>query len=278
MIAASRMHQRKGMLAMAAITAAVAIVVMVCSSGVAHAIADQVVFGPKQYLRSGGGTTTDYSDTLTVPSNIGSPFLLHIVNGQSNGKNRVSSAWITINNTQVAGQTDFGQNVAVVDRSITLNPGTNQLVVRVGSTPGAFLTITVYGTKIPPTPTSLTPNPLNLTVGSSGVLIAAIGPAPTAPDTLTVSSSNPAIATVPGSVAFATNQTTISIPVTAPAAGNASIIVSLNGGTISATVAVSETPATIASLLPTTQTLTQGGTGNLTCPPIRRAPPPLPQV
>src|SRR4029078_2096376 len=107
---------------------------------------------------------------------------------------RVSSAWITINNTQVAGQTDFGQNVAVVDRSITLNPGTNQLVVRVGSTPGAFLTITVYGTKIPPTPTSLTPNPLNLTVGSSGVLIAAIGPAPTAPDTLTVSSSNPAIA------------------------------------------------------------------------------------
>ena len=224
---------------------------------------DQQIFGPKQYLRT-SGAPNEYTDTITVPTSVGAPFLLHIVNGQSNGQNRISSAWITVNNVQVAGPADFGQNVAIVDRTITLNPGTNQLKVKVASTPGAYHTIRVYGTKILPTPTALSPNPLNLTVGASGTLTATIAPAPTTAGSLTVTSSNTGVATVPSSVAFAISQTSIAIPVTAVSVGNTQITVTLNDGSVSATVDVSAAPPTIASLQPGSETITQGGTGTLT--------------
>lgn len=148
---------------------------------------DQVLLGPKQYLRT-SGAPNEYTDTVTVPATVGPPFLLHIVNGQSTGQNRLSSAWVTVNNVQVAGPSDFGQNVAVVDRTITFTPSTNQLKVKVASTSGGYLTITVYGTKILPTPTGLTPNPLNLTTGATGTLTATIAPAPTTAGSLTVTS------------------------------------------------------------------------------------------
>ena len=69
---------------------------------------------------------------------------------------------------------------------------------------------------------------------------------------------------LPGTVAFAVNQTSIAIPVTAVAVGNAQITVSLNGGDVSATLDVSATTPTIASLQPVSETITQGGTGTLT--------------
>lgn len=229
----------------------------------AQSTPDQLIFGPQQYLRT-TGAPNEYTSTITVPTSVGEPFLLHIVNGESNGSNRISSASVTVNNVQVAGPSDFGQNVAIVDRTITLNPGTNQLKVTVASTPGAYLTISVYGTKTLPTPTTLTPNPLNLTGGSSGTLTATIAPAPTTAGSLTVTSSTPGVATVPSSVAFAINQTSIAIPVTAIAVGNAQITATLNDGSVSATVDVSAAPPTIASLQPATQTITQGATGTLT--------------
>lgn len=229
----------------------------------AQSMPDQLLLGPKQYLRT-SGAPNEYTDTITVPTSVGAPFLLHLVNGQSNGQNRISSAWVTVNTVQVAGSSDFGQTVSVLDRTITLNPGTNTLTVKVASIPGALLTISVYGTKILPTPTTLTPNPLNLTVGSSGTFTATIAPAPTTAGSLTVTSSNSAMATVPSSVPFAVNQTTIPIPVTAVAVGNAQILATLNGGSVSATVAVSAAPPTIASLQPASTAITQGGTGTLT--------------
>ncbi len=229
----------------------------------ALATPDQVIFGSKQYTRT-TGAPNQFTDTITVPATIGLPFLLEVTNGQSNGQNRISSAWIEVNNVQVAGPADFGQNVAFVSTTITLNPGTNQLKVRLASTPGAFLTIRVYGTKILPTPTALTPNPLNLTVGSSGTLTATLSPAPTTAGALTVASNNTAVATVPSSVNFTLGQTSIAIPVTAVAVGNAQITVTLNDGSVSATVDVSTAPPTITSLQPASATITQGGTGNLT--------------
>ena len=233
------------------------------SPAVAQATPDHLIFGPKQYVRT-SGAPTEFTDTITVPPTVGPPFLLHVVNGQSNGQNRISSAWITVNTVQVAGPADFGQNVAIVDRTITLTPGTNQLKVKLASTPGAFLTISVYGTKIVPTPTALTPNPLNLTVGSSGTLTATISPAPTTAGTLALTSSNTGVATVPSTVPFTANQTSITIPVTAVAVGNVQITATLNDGSVSATVDVSTAPPTIASLQPATTTMTQGGNGTLT--------------
>jgi RHS repeat-associated protein len=229
----------------------------------ALATPDQLIFGAKQYVRT-TGAPNQFTDTIAMPPTVGPPFLLHVVNGQSNGQNRISSAWIEVNNVQVAGPADFGQNVAVVDQTITLNPGTNQLKVRLASTPGAFLTVSVYGTKILSTPTALTPNPLSLTVGSSGTLTATLSPAPTTAGALTVASNNTAVATVPSSVNFTLGQTSIAIPVTAVAVGNAQITVTLNDGSVSATVDVSTAPPTITSLQPASATITQGGTGNLT--------------
>lgn len=229
----------------------------------ALATPDQLIFGAKQYVRT-SGAPNQFTDTITVPTTVGAPFLLHIVNGQSNGQNRISSAWIEVNNVQVAGPADFGQNVAVVDRTIDLNPGTNQLKVKLASTPGAYLTVYVYGTKILPTPTALTPNPLSVTVGSSGTLTATISPAPTTAGNLTLGSNNTGVATVPSSRPFVVGQTTITIPVTAVAVGNAQITATLNDGSVSATVDVSAAPPTIASLQPATETITQGGNGFLT--------------
>ena len=99
----------------------------------AQSTPDQLLFGPQQYLRT-SGASNEYTGTITVPASVGPPFLLHIVNGQSNGQNRLSSAWIVVNHVQVAGPSDFGQTVSVVDRTIALNPGTNQLKVTVAST------------------------------------------------------------------------------------------------------------------------------------------------
>lgn len=270
----SRQHERNGGAGTGArvprwpaVLAWVALGVALLLSGpslaAAQAPADQLIFGPTQYLRT-TGPPNQYTNTITVPTSVGAPFVLHIVNGHSNGQNRISSAWVTVNNVQVAGPSDFGQTVAIVDRTITLNPGTNTLTVKVASSPGAYLTISVYGTKILPTPTQLTPNPLNLTAGSSGTLTASIAPAPTTVGSLSIANSQSAIATVPSSVAFAVNQTSIPIPVTAVAVGNAQITVTLNGGSVSTTVAVSAAPPTLTSLQPASATITQGGTGTLT--------------
>ena len=247
----------------------VAALLMMGFLGAAHSVAqaasDQLLFGPKQYVRVGIGAPTEYTDTITVPTSVSDPFLLHIVNGQANGQNRVvSSAWISVNGVQVAGPADFAQNVSMVDRTVTLQPGTNTITIKLASVPNSYLTISVFGTKILPTPTTLSPNPLSLTVGSSGTLTATISPSPTTAGSLAVASNNTSIATVPGSVSFAIGQTSIPIPVSALSVGNSQVTVSLNGGSASAVVDVSAVPPTVASLQPPTETVTQGGTGSLT--------------
>jgi YD repeat-containing protein len=230
--------------------------------GQAQSVPDQVLLGPKQYVRT-SGDPNQYTDTFTVPASIGAPFQLHIVNGQANGANRISSAWITVNGVQVAGPNDFGQNVAAIDRTITARPS-NTLTVKVASAPGAYLTITVYGTKILSTPASLTPNPLTLTVGATGTLTATLAPTPTISGTLTLSSGTPSIASVPASVAFTAGQASVPIPVTAVDVGSSQITVSANGGSVSSTVQITPAPPTITDVRPSTLTVTQGGRGTLT--------------
>lgn len=231
----------------------------------AQSVPDQLIFGPQQYLRT-TGPPNEYTNTVTVPASVGAPFQLHIVNGQANGQNRISSAWVKINGVQVAGPSDFGQNVAVVDKTITLNAGSNTPYVKVASAPGSYLTISVFGTQTLPTPTSLAPNPLNLTIGATGTLTATLSPSPTQAGTLTVASSQPVAATVPASVAFAIGQTSVPMPVTAVGVGVGStqVTVSLNSGSASSTVQVTPTAPTLTSLAPQTLTITQGATSPLT--------------
>ncbi|WP_447975230.1 RHS repeat-associated core domain-containing protein [Nitrospira sp. Kam-Ns4a] len=222
---------------------------------------DRLLFGPKQYVRT-TGAPNQYTDTFTVPASVGAPFLLHIVNGDTAGGHRLASATITLNGVQVAGPNDFNQNVAVVDRPVTLQPS-NTLQVTVASKPGSYLTLSVFGTTIFPTPVSLTPNPLSIMEGAVGTLTATLSPTPTDAGTLAVSSTAPGVASVPASVSFASGQSHVAIPVTAGSEGLAQITVSLNGGTASSTVQVTPRLPTVTSLSPRTLTITQGATGTV---------------
>ena len=119
----------------------------------AQVTATTPVFGPTTYTRT-TGSPNQYTTTFTAPAWVVSPYNLHIVNGEASGNNRVygiSSATITLNGVQVAGPSDFNQNVATLDRSVTLHP-TNTLQVTLASKPGAFLTINVFGTSADHTP------------------------------------------------------------------------------------------------------------------------------
>jgi hypothetical protein len=127
--------------------------ILLCVAGLVPGAEAQVtattpVFGPTTYTRT-TGAPNQYTTTFSAPSWIVSPYDLHIVNGDASGTNRVygaiSSATITLNGVQVAGPSDFNQNVATIDRSVTLQ-ATNTLKVTLASKPGSFLTINVFGT------------------------------------------------------------------------------------------------------------------------------------
>jgi hypothetical protein len=112
--------------------------------------ANTPVFGPQTYTRT-TGAPNQYTTTFTAPSWIVSPYDLHIVNGDANGKNRISSATIALNGVQIAGPSDFNQNVATLDFSVTLQ-ASNTLQVTLASKPGSYLTINVAGTNGDHTP------------------------------------------------------------------------------------------------------------------------------
>lgn len=114
------------------------------------------VFGPQTYVRT-TGAPNGYTTTFSLPGWIVSPYNLHIVNGDANGSNRVSisSATVVLNGVQVAGPSDFNQNVATIDRSVTLQT-TNTLQVTLSSKPGSYLTISAFGTNADHTPPRIT--------------------------------------------------------------------------------------------------------------------------
>lgn len=223
---------------------------------------DTTLFGPKQYLRT-ASSPLEYTDTFTVPNTIAKPFQLRIVNGDANGANRISSAWIKVNGVQVAGPADFGQKVASIERTVELMPN-NTIEVRLASGPDAYLTLTVLGTRVLPAPTALLPNPLTITAGAIGNLTASLVPTPTSAGTLAVTSADAGVATVPSSVPFAAGQAAVVIPVSGVAPGNTTVTAVANGLSATATVQVFPAPPAITSLAPASLSITQGGTGTLT--------------
>lgn len=117
----------------------------------AFATPDQLIFGAKQYVRT-SGAPNEYTDTITVPANVGEPFLLHIVNGESNGQNRISSAWITaITGTNLNGSgpgttaVTFNNTPAVIT---SVNATTLVTTVSQGATTGKITVVTPGGTAI----------------------------------------------------------------------------------------------------------------------------------
>jgi len=101
------------------------------------------IFGPKQYTRATGKPQT-LTDTF-LNCEKAAQYQMVVTNGNPNGTNRVSSATILLNGTEVVGPSDLNQNVAEVMKPVAV-VGTNTLTTTLKSAPGSLLTIDVQCT------------------------------------------------------------------------------------------------------------------------------------
>lgn len=101
------------------------------------------VFGPRRFDRT-TGSPNQYTEQFSLPPCATAPYNLHVQNGSSSGTNRISSATVKLNGATILSQSDFNQNVSVIDRTVTLT-ATNTLDVSLASSPGSYLTITISG-------------------------------------------------------------------------------------------------------------------------------------
>jgi PKD domain len=104
------------------------------------------VFGPQKYIRT-TGAPNQYTAAFSLPVWAIAPFVLHVQNGDASGR-RVSSASIVLNGVQVAGPSDFSQQVPGLD--ITVTPAQqNTLQLTLASEPGSFLIISILCQSLP---------------------------------------------------------------------------------------------------------------------------------
>jgi hypothetical protein len=99
------------------------------------------VFGPRRFART-TGAPNQYVEQFALPAGATSPYTLHIQNGEPGGSNRISSAIVKLNGIDVLKPNDLNQNVAGLDRTVTL-AANNQLDVRLESEPGSYLIIDI---------------------------------------------------------------------------------------------------------------------------------------
>jgi uncharacterized protein YjdB len=239
-----------------------AILVGVVSLAPPALAAEQVIFDSQQYIRT-SGPPNQFLETIPLPQNLTSPFRLHVRNGNPDGTNRISIATITLNGAQVAGPSDFSQQVTDLDRTVTLQ-AYNALQVRLTSAPPGSLTLTLFGTVPPPTLAKLEPPSLPITQGGTGILTATIGATQSSPTTISLQSSNPAVATVPATATVPAEQLTATVPVAAGSPGTAMITATLNGSSVASTIRVAPAGPTLTKLFPATLQVTQGAAGMLT--------------
>jgi hypothetical protein len=105
------------------------------------------LFGPKKYTRT-GGLFNLYTDNITVPDWIRSPYTVRIKNGESDGSHRVSGATIFLSGLPVATPLDLNQFTDTVERPVLLLPILVQLLglsVKLIGPTGSYVTITVLG-------------------------------------------------------------------------------------------------------------------------------------
>lgn len=126
------------------------------ASGVTPAVVASgvTVFGPQTFVRT-TGPPNEFDSTITVPAWIAQPFYLHVVNGDSSGNHRVSSATVSINGVALLVPSDFNQQVASADCAVNLTVPTSALHVELASKPGSFLTINLLGQNQDHTPPTL---------------------------------------------------------------------------------------------------------------------------
>jgi hypothetical protein len=95
------------------------------------------VFGPTQYTRIAGRPQT-FNDTIQHCGT--SACQIVVTNGNPDGTNRLSSASIFLNGTQIVGARDLNQQVDTIVRPVQLAE-TNDITVKIASNKGGFLTV-----------------------------------------------------------------------------------------------------------------------------------------
>ena len=113
---------------------------LVLLSLVGSTSANETLLGPKKYLRTRGKPNV-YRDTFSsLESREG---FLKILNGDKDGKYRISSAIITVNDEQVAGPRDFNQGIESLRIPVDIR-ATNTISVQLrGGGKGHYLTVEV---------------------------------------------------------------------------------------------------------------------------------------
>jgi hypothetical protein len=101
-----------------------------------------LIYGPITFLREREAPKTEQV-FFTVSGTTG-PFLLRLTNGTSVGAQRVSSALVKLNGSEVFRPSQFNQNVPTLNRQVTLSTGENSLEVRLRSAPGSFVIIELF--------------------------------------------------------------------------------------------------------------------------------------
>ena len=99
---------------------------------------DVTVLKSRQYIRNSGKPDV-YTDTF--PGRVGTGTIF-VLNGDSTGNNRVSSAIVTINGQQIFSTNEFNQKIYNLERTINLQDS-NDISVKLASTPGSYLTIEI---------------------------------------------------------------------------------------------------------------------------------------
>jgi len=107
-----------------------------------------LVYGFEQLSRSNGGSAVTYNRTFTLPSNLGAPFRLWIVNGNANGTQRLSGVTAKINGVQVVNSGDITTQTVLLKRTITLVQGQNQLQVTLPGQAAGFVNVGITATDV----------------------------------------------------------------------------------------------------------------------------------
>lgn len=125
------------------------------------------VYGPK-VIERGKGAPTIEKTAFNSPVK-GKNFKIIIQNGDASGKSRVSSAEITLNGKRIVKQSDLNQKIDKIVRTASIDYE-NHLSVKLNSSPGGFVSITVVApimVKIDfPLPSDLIGKPETLVRGS----------------------------------------------------------------------------------------------------------------
>lgn len=96
-------------------------------------------FGPVQFDRT-AGPPNQFVEQFQQCGTAGCQLV--VVNGNADGSDRVSSAWIYLNGVEILGPSDFNQQTGTIITPVSL-AASNKLEVKLASAPGSFLTVEV---------------------------------------------------------------------------------------------------------------------------------------